>query len=52
VNTIANEIADKVIVTKAGSYANVLRLVPPLCFTEQDAAEVIDRLDSLLTSLT
>jgi alanine-glyoxylate transaminase/(R)-3-amino-2-methylpropionate-pyruvate transaminase len=48
---IADEIADSVIVTKAGAYANVFRLVPPLCLTAQDAAEVIERLDSLLTKL-
>lgn len=46
---IADEIADSVIVTKAGANANVFRLVPPLCFTVQDAADVIGRLDSLLT---
>lgn len=48
---IADEIADSVIVTKAGSNANVLRLVPPLCLTVQDAAEVIDRMDTLLKRL-
>lgn len=52
VNTIADEIADSVIVTKAGTYGNVLRLVPPLCFTTQDAEIVIERLDELLTKLT
>lgn len=49
VATIADEIADSVIVTKAGAHANVFRLVPPLCLTEQDAADVIERLDALLT---
>jgi len=48
---IADEIADSVIVTKAGANANVFRLVPPLCLTTQDAVEVIDRLDSLLAKL-
>lgn len=48
---IADEISDSVIVTKAGANANVFRLVPPLCLTVEDAAEVIERLDSLLTKL-
>lgn len=52
VATIADEIADSVIVTKAGQYANILRLVPPLCLTTEDATEVIERLDKLLTKLT
>ena len=52
VNKIADEIADSVIVTKAGSHGNVLRLVPPLCLTAQDAAEVIERMDKLLTKLS
>lgn len=49
---IADEIADSVIVTKAGMYANVLRLVPPLCLTAEDATLVIERLDDLLHKLT
>ncbi|MEI2806150.1 aspartate aminotransferase family protein [Albidovulum sp.] len=48
---IADQIADKVIVTKAGVHANVFRLVPPLCLTVEDATEVIERLDALLTKL-
>jgi alanine-glyoxylate transaminase/(R)-3-amino-2-methylpropionate-pyruvate transaminase len=48
VATIADEISDSVIVTKAGMHSNVLRLVPPLCFSAQDAADVIERLDILL----
>ncbi len=48
---IADEISDSVIITKAGPYANVIRLVPPLCLTVQDAAEVIERLDTLLKRL-
>ncbi len=51
VATIADQIADSVIVTKAGAHANVLRLVPPLCLTAADATEVIERLDSLLGRL-
>ena len=51
VAAIADQISDAVIVTKAGSNANVLRLVPPLCLTVQDAAEVIERLDKLLDRL-
>ncbi len=48
---IADQIADSVIVTKAGVHANVFRLVPPLCLTVEDATQVIDRLDALLTKL-
>ncbi|MGE0774195.1 MAG: aspartate aminotransferase family protein [Sphingomonadaceae bacterium] len=51
VTKIADQISDSVIVTKAGTYANVFRLVPPLCLTIKDATEVIERLDSLLTKL-
>ena len=32
-------------------YTNVFRLVPPLCLTVEDATQVIDRLDALLTKL-
>ena len=52
VATIADEISDSVIVTKAGSHANVLRLVPPLCLTAKDVADVVDRLDAVLQRLT
>lgn len=51
VAAIADEISDSVLVTKAGSHANVLRLVPPLCLTAKDAAEVIDRMDQALKHL-
>ncbi len=48
VNMIADEISDSVIVTKAGQFGNVLRLVPPLCLTADDAAVVVERLDAIL----
>ena len=51
VATIADEISDSVIVTKAGSYGNVLRLVPPLCLTVQDVEDVVERLDKVLHRL-
>lgn len=51
VNTLADEIADSVIVTKAGTFGNVLRLVPPLCLTLEDVGQVVDRLDGLLQKL-
>lgn len=51
VSAIADEIADSVIVTKAGQYGNVLRLVPPLCLTAQDAADVVERMDAVLRRL-
>ncbi|GEL20210.1 aspartate aminotransferase family protein [Pseudonocardia asaccharolytica] len=51
VAALADEISDSVIITKAGAHANVVRLVPPLCLTAQDAADVVDRLDSALRRL-
>lgn len=51
VNAIADDIADSVIVTKAGQYGNVLRLVPPLCLTTADVAEVVERMDAVLRRL-
>ena len=49
---VADEISDGVIVSKSGAHANVLRLVPPLCLSAQDAEEVVERLDAALTKLT
>ena len=46
---VADEISDAVIVSKSGAHANVLRLVPPLCLSAQDAEEVVERLDSALS---
>lgn len=51
VSAIADEISDSVLVTKAGSHANVLRLVPPLCLSVKDVEEVIDRMDTALRRL-
>lgn len=51
VNAIADDIADSVIITKAGQYGNVVRLVPPLCLTAADAAEVVERMDAVLRRL-
>jgi alanine-glyoxylate transaminase/(R)-3-amino-2-methylpropionate-pyruvate transaminase len=48
---IADELSDSVLVTKAGAHANVLRLVPPLCLTARDTAEVVDRMDAALKHL-
>lgn len=48
VSALADEISDSILVTKAGAYANVLRLVPPLCLNVQDAAEFVERLDLAL----
>jgi alanine-glyoxylate transaminase/(R)-3-amino-2-methylpropionate-pyruvate transaminase len=45
---VADEISDSVIVSKSGAHANVLRLVPPLCLSAQDAEEVVERLDSAI----
>ena len=49
---VADEISDGVIVSKSGAHANVLRLVPPLCLSAQDAEEVVERLDAALSKLT
>lgn len=51
VAAIADEISDSVIVTKAGPHSNVLRLVPPLCLTAQDAAVFVERMDAVLRRL-
>jgi len=51
VAAIVDEISDSVIVTKAGPHSNILRLVPPLCLTAQDAADVVDRMDAVLHRL-
>jgi alanine-glyoxylate transaminase / (R)-3-amino-2-methylpropionate-pyruvate transaminase len=49
---VADEISDGVIVSKSGAHANVLRLVPPLCLSAEDAEEVVERMDAALTKLT
>jgi len=49
---VADEISDGVIVSKSGAHANVLRLVPPLCLSAEDAEEVVERLDAALSRLT
>jgi alanine-glyoxylate transaminase/(R)-3-amino-2-methylpropionate-pyruvate transaminase len=49
---VADQISDAVIVSKSGAHANVLRLVPPLCLSSQDAEEVVERLDAALAKLT
>ena len=49
---VADEISDAVIVSKSGAHANVLRLVPPLCLSAEDAEEVVERLDAALAKLT
>jgi alanine-glyoxylate transaminase/(R)-3-amino-2-methylpropionate-pyruvate transaminase len=49
---VADEISDAVIVSKSGAHANVLRLVPPLCLSAEDAEEVVERLDAALGKLT
>lgn len=51
VAALADELSDSVLVTKAGAHGNVLRLVPPLCLTAQDAQVFADRLDVALTKL-
>jgi alanine-glyoxylate transaminase/(R)-3-amino-2-methylpropionate-pyruvate transaminase len=51
VAAIADELSDSVLVTKAGTHANVLRLVPPLCLSTQDVEVVVDRLDAALKKL-
>jgi alanine-glyoxylate transaminase/(R)-3-amino-2-methylpropionate-pyruvate transaminase len=45
---VADEIAEGVIVSKSGAFANVLRLVPPLCLAAKDAEEMVERLDAAL----
>jgi alanine-glyoxylate transaminase/(R)-3-amino-2-methylpropionate-pyruvate transaminase len=49
---VADDISDAVIVSKSGAHANVLRLVPPLCLSAEDADEVVERLDAALKRLT
>lgn len=49
---VADDISDAVIVSKSGAHANVLRLVPPLCLSAEDAEEVVERLDAALKRLT
>jgi alanine-glyoxylate transaminase / (R)-3-amino-2-methylpropionate-pyruvate transaminase len=51
VAAIADELSDSVLVTKAGTHANVLRLVPPLCLSTQDVEVVVDLLDAALKKL-
>lgn len=49
---VADQISDAVIVSKSGAHANVLRLVPPLCLSAEDAEEVVERMDAALSKLT
>lgn len=42
---------DGVILSRDGPHENVLKFKPPMCFTTEDADEVCDKIDALLTDM-
>nr|XP_031323848.1 ethanolamine-phosphate phospho-lyase isoform X2 [Camelus dromedarius] len=41
----------RVLLSADGPYRNVLKIKPPMCFTEEDAKFMVDHLDGILTGL-
>lgn len=41
----------RVLLSADGPHRNVLKIKPPMCFTEEDAKFMVDRLDGILTVL-
>ncbi|XP_022422817.1 ethanolamine-phosphate phospho-lyase isoform X1 [Delphinapterus leucas] len=41
----------RVLLSADGPYRNVLKIKPPMCFTEEDAQFMVDQLDEILTGL-
>lgn len=42
----------RVLLSADGPHRNVLKIKPPMCFTEEDAKFMVDRLDGILTGLS
>lgn len=42
----------RVLLSADGPYRNVLKIKPPMCFTEEDAQFMVDQLDEILTGLS
>ena len=41
----------QVLLSADGPHRNVLKIKPPMCFTEEDAKFMVDQLDEILTGL-
>lgn len=41
----------RVLLSADGPHRNVLKIKPPMCFTEEDAKFMVDQLDEILTGL-
>lgn len=42
----------RVLLSADGPHRNVLKIKPPMCFTEEDAKFMVDQLDGILTGLS
>lgn len=42
----------RVLLSADGPHRNVLKIKPPMCFTEEDAKFLVDQLDGILTGLS
>lgn len=42
----------RVLLSADGPHRNVLKIKPPMCFTEEDAKFMVDQLDEILTGLS
>ena len=42
----------RVLLSADGPHRNVLKIKPPMCFTEEDAKFMVEQLDGILTGLS
>jgi ethanolamine-phosphate phospho-lyase len=43
---------EKILLSLDGPYSNVMKLKPPLCFNKENAMEVVNTLDNVLSDLS